>query len=132
MLSVSKEFSDATKRIELYTAMTEVAPAERVPWHRLIREYSVLNNYSMMEQIIKSAENHVGIDSPIHRYKIILLLCKIREVNALSVVDKLAYLGECERLANEGILRFPGDKYTYKIFEKIGRASYELTGSAKN
>lgn len=126
-----KRISDATKRIDLYTAMTEVAPGERVPWHRLIREYSALNDYSMMEQVIRSAENNVGTDSPIHRYKIILLLCKIREVRTLSVVDKLAYLGECERLAHEGVLRFPGDKYTYKIFEKIGRASYELTGSAK-
>jgi hypothetical protein len=69
---------DRDTRMRLYQRLIRIAPAERIPWHRLIREMleAGVDNEAEIEFSIKSAEEAVGNDGPLDRYKARLLVIR--------------------------------------------------------
>lgn len=122
-----QRLADPDRKQALYTRLIDKAPGERIPRHRLIAELLHSENLSAAEQAIVSAERSVGLDSPIHRYKVLLHLRRARGTEGLLEEDRRALVLEARRLAHEGIRRFPKDKYAYTVFEDVGRTFYELT-----
>lgn len=126
-----KRLSQQSDRIELYRALVEKAPGERVPRHRLISELLAAERLDDVEAEIRLALGAVGLDSPIHRSRTRVTVKRAQRIPGLLVEDRIALVKEARRLAYEGVRRFPDDKYSYSVFEEIGWAHYDLTQSVE-
>jgi hypothetical protein len=104
---------DADTRLSLYRALIERAPAERIPWHRLLRELLDDFRFDDMEYELRNAEEAVGSDSPLDRFKVRLLLARAIHAKKISDGDRLAILRRAYELAMVNIERHSADKYTY-------------------
>lgn len=129
----SKEYgigriSDKNRRIVLYQKMINVAPAERIPRHRLISTLLSQNEYLLAEDNIKESIETIGIDPPLHRYKVLAKLIRARDTEGIMKEDRLAILRDAENFARVGIGKFPKDKYAYYVYSDIGFAIADLVG----
>src|SRR5712672_289625 len=79
-------------RERLYRRLVSIVPAERIPWHRLIREKLDQNDITETEYLIRDAAEAAGPDSPIDRYKVRLLVLRSSETPGISTGDRLALL----------------------------------------
>lgn len=102
-------------RINLYEKLIKKAPAERVPWHRLIRETLYNRDIEEIDQVIRRAEESVGVDSPIDRYKVRALIERSKKTQGISDTDRRAMLHQAHELSLKNIGRHPRDKYSYMI-----------------
>jgi hypothetical protein len=117
------------QRIKLYEAIIEKAPGERVPRHRLVRELLNLDMPERAEYALRDAVEAVGLDSPLHRYKVLLLIERAQRSAGLMEEDRVALLMEAKALAHEGIRRYSDDKYSYLIFSRLASAYFGVTKS---
>jgi hypothetical protein len=105
---------DGATRQKLYRRLTEMAPGERIPWHRLIRELIDDENVDEAEHAIRDAEAAVGRDSPIDRYKVRLLVTRARATKRISEQDRIALLRRAYEMAIRNIDHYQWDKFAYK------------------
>jgi len=119
---------DARARIRLYQQLTELS-SNRVPWHRMISAYLSLESLDEMEACIRSAELAVGTDSPIHRYKVLLLLKRAADLKKrLRTDDFVALLYNAWGLAQEGVQRWSDNKHSYLTLADVAEAIAQETG----
>ena len=104
---------DRETRKTLYKRLIEIAPGERIPWHRLIRELLQEGNLEETEYTIRDAEDAAGADAPIARYKVRLLIVRARRTEGISESDRIALLRKAYELALNNIDRHKSDKYSY-------------------
>jgi NAD-dependent SIR2 family protein deacetylase/GTPase SAR1 family protein len=106
---------DAETRRNLYSQLTTLAPGERIPWHRLIRELLNASDYETTEYVIRDAEEAAGVDAPIARFKIRLIVARALNSRNISKSDRLAMLRHAyeEAMRNTEHNRF--DKYSYSV-----------------
>ncbi|NOJ40329.1 SIR2 family protein [Bradyrhizobium australiense] len=106
---------DAKTRKALYSKLTALAPGERIPWHRLIRELLNEGDYENTEYVIRDAEAAVGVDAPIARFKIRLIVARATHTKGISRPDRLAMLRHAYEQAakNAEINRL--DKYSFSV-----------------
>ena len=104
---------DGETRKGLYKRLIEIAPGERIPWHRLIRELLQEGNLDETEYTIRNAEYAAGSDAPIDRYKVRLLIVRARRTEGISGIDRTALLRKAYELALNNIDRHKRDKYSY-------------------
>lgn len=105
---------DHATRRRLFRKLIDVAPGERIPWHRLIRELLDNGSVDETEYAIRNAEDAVGADGPLDRYKIRLLLLRVERTERISDSDRLALLRRAYELALTHIERHRDDKLTYR------------------
>ena len=105
---------DAEVRKKLYRQLINVSPAERIPWHRLIRELLEDSALEETEYLIRDAMEAVGQDAPIDRYRVRLLVARAEYTTGISPEDKLALLRKAYELAQKNINRHKSDKYSYR------------------
>lgn len=107
--------ADAKTRKDLYSKLTVLAPGERIPWHRLIRELLNEGDYETTEYVIRDAETAVGVDAPIARFKIRLIVARATHTKGISRPDRLAMLRHAYEQAakNAEINRL--DKYSFYV-----------------
>jgi GTPase SAR1 family protein len=105
---------DPTTRMELYRELIRIAPAERIPWHRLIRELLDAEALEDTEYTIRDSIEAVGADAPIDRYKVRLLILRSEITPRISDSDRLALLRKAYELAVKNISRHRTDKYSYR------------------
>ena len=106
-------FGDRETRKSLYKRLIEIAPGERIPWHRLIRELLQEGNLEETEYTIRNAEDAAGADAPIARYRVRLLIVRARRTEGISKNDRIALLRKAYELALNNIDRHKWDKYSY-------------------
>jgi SIR2-like domain len=105
---------DSKTRKNLYRRLIEVAPGERIPWHRLIRELLNEGDLDEAEFTIRAAEEAVRIDAPLSRYKVRLLVMRAQKTKGISNSDRLALLRKAYELARRNIDHFHWDKFSYR------------------
>ena len=127
-----KSLVDLDHQLDIYKRLIALAPGERVPYHRQIS--ALLNNNARLdltEQAIRQAEEAVGLDSVINRYKVIHLIQRAERTEGILREDRLAMLRNAETIAVNGIKTFSNDKYSYTTYAIVGIAVANLSGDLK-
>jgi hypothetical protein len=106
-------------RKDLYRRLIAVAPGERIPWHRLIREFLNEGAFEEAEYAIRDAIGAVGADAPIDRYRVRLLLARAEFSSGISPSDRLALLRRAYEAARINIDRHAADKYSYRVLCEV-------------
>jgi hypothetical protein len=99
--------------VKLYRSLVALAPGERIPWHRLIRELLNEGELEDTEYVIRNAVEAAGADSPIERYKVRLLLVRAEKTPKISDDDRLALIRRAHELALSNVRRYKWDKFSY-------------------
>lgn len=107
--------ADSVRRKALYRDLIELAPAERSPWHRLIRELLDERQFEDVEYVIRDAIEAVGQDAPIDRFRVRLLMLRAEHTPGLADKDRMAILRKAYETAKSNVLRHANDKYSYRI-----------------
>ena len=105
-----------------------MVPSERVPRHRLITALIEMERYDDAEMEINEALRIVKRDPPLQHYKVRLNIAKALNQEGLMKEDRIALLRHAERLAQEGIERFPDDKRAYMTYADVGEAVMRVAG----
>lgn len=116
--------SDIEQQNELLAILTKVAPGERVPRHRLIRNLLTKEEIEAAERQIELAEREIGGDAPMHRYKIKASLIRSRRFEKLRPEDRYATLLRAKDLAIKGCETYPDDKYNFITLCDVGFEIY--------
>lgn len=104
---------EASIRRGLYKRLISVAPGERIPWHRLIRELLEEGDLEQVEFAIRDAQDSVGADAPIDRYKVRLLIARSAKTRGISDADRLALMRKAYELAKRNTEIHALDKHSY-------------------
>jgi SIR2-like domain len=113
----------------LFRKLMSIAPSERVPRHRLIRNLIEAGSYEKAETEIRIFEKDFGIDGPVYRYKVQLLLARAQHAPGLLPEDRLQILESAKTVALVGIVRFPLNKTLLAAYAEVGVEYYRRTGS---
>ncbi|WFU53617.1 SIR2 family protein [Bradyrhizobium pachyrhizi] len=113
----------------LYRKLMSLAPSERVPRHRLIRNLIGAGAYEKAETEIRIFEKDFGADGPVYRYKVQLLLARAVRVPGILPEDRLQILDSAREMALLGISRFPLNKTLLTAYADVGVEYYRRTSS---
>jgi len=106
---------------ELLRQMISIAPGERIPRHRLIRNLIDSEEYEKAETEIRIFENDFsGKDGTVQRYKISLLYSRAMQSQGILLEDRKAILDEALGLAKIAITKFPTHKYILSTYAELG------------
>lgn len=117
---------DPSDRANLYRRIVDILPADRVARHRLVRELIESERYGDAEAELKSAVDDVGLDPPLLRYGVKLLILRSRGPGILDG-DRRAILKAALADAERGMASFRDSKYMYFAAADVGEEWYELT-----
>lgn len=120
------------KRVQntLLRKMMSVAPGERVPRHRLIRNLISLGDYEQADTEIRIFEKDFHRDGPVARYKVTLLTARAINAPGLMEEDRVAILSQAANLAAASAQRYPGNKNVLAAYCEVGVELFKRTGSA--
>lgn len=113
----------------LFRKLMSLAPSERVPRHRLIRNLIGAGAYDKAETEIRIFEKDFGADGPVYRYKVQLLLARAVHVPGILAEDRLKILESAREMALLGINRFPLNKTLLTAYADVGVEYYRRTSS---
>jgi hypothetical protein len=113
----------------LLRMMMSVAPGERVPRHRLIRNLIEAGEYEKADTEIRVFERDFSADGPVYRYKVNLLVARAVHSPGLMVEDRIRILEDGRALAITGIGRFPHNKALLAAYADLGVEHYRRSGS---
>lgn len=120
---------DKTKQNTLLRRMMSIAPGERVPRHRLIRNLIDLGDFEKAESEIRIFEKDFGKDGSVARYRISLMIARASSANRLPIEDRIVILGEARELAVAAVARFESNKYVLSTYCDLGVETFKLTGN---
>ncbi len=120
---------DKDTQNRLYRKLMSIAPSERVPRHRLIRNMIDAVAYDKAETEIRIFENDFGADGPVYRYKVLLLLSRAQHAPGILQEDRIQILERAKEMALLAISRFPLNKTLLAAYAEVGVEFYRLTRS---
>jgi hypothetical protein len=120
--------ADKVVQNTLLRKMISVAPGERVPRHRLIRNLIALGDFEQADTEIRIFDKDFGRDGPVARYKVSLLTARAEHTPGIMDEDRLAILGQARELAITSIRRFPQNKNLLASYCDVGLAIFKRTG----
>lgn len=111
----------------LLRKMMSVAPAERVPRHRLIRNLIEMGDFEKAEGEIRIFEKDFGRDAPVTRYRISILTG--RALNAIGILeeDRIAILYQARDASKIAMAKFPDNKLILGAYCEVGIQIYRKT-----
>jgi hypothetical protein len=121
---------DPLERIELYESLADVVPDERVPRHRLVREYIDNGSLDQADASLREAIEEVGYDPPLGRYRVLLLVARAENTEGVLVEDRRALLTQAWKLATEAAAKPRADMYTHFVLWDVAKAFGEVVGDA--
>ncbi|WP_291382963.1 MULTISPECIES: SIR2 family protein [Achromobacter] len=121
--------SDKNVQNNLLRRMMSIAPGERVPRHRLIRNLIALGEFEKAETEIRIYQKDFRREAPIDRYKILLLLARATETKGLQLGDRNVILEQARELAATSAERYDGNKHVLGAYCEVGVHAFKLTGS---
>jgi hypothetical protein len=122
------QIANPEMRIELFRRIIKMVPTERVSRHRLITALIETEQFDDALAEIEDAATTVRRDPPLQRYKVKLFIARAQHQNGLLREDRMALLRNAERLAQDGIERFPHDKRLYLAYADVGEAISRISG----
>ena len=122
-----KRIPDLEVQNKLLAGMISVAPGERVPRHRLIRNLIEMERFEHAEAEIRLFTKDFQEDGPVHRYRVILALERARRSSGLLEEDRLVILDRARELAAIGVDRFVGNKSMLSAYCEVGIEIYKRT-----
>lgn len=111
---------DKQQRNKLLRKMISVAPGERVPRHRLIRNLIDINELEKADTEIRLFEHDFKADGPVHRFKIMLLLARAERTPGILDEDRLAILEKARSLAVHASDRYQDNKDIMRTYCEVG------------
>lgn len=118
---------DKHVRNKLLRKMISIAPGERVPRHRLIRNLIDINELEKADTEIRLFENDFKADGPVHRFKIMLLLARAERTLGILDEDRIAILDKARALASHAVDRYKDNKDIMRIFCDVGIEVFKKT-----
>lgn len=91
----------------LYGKIISLAPAERIPRHRLIRNLIEMGSFERAEAEIRIFEKDFRQDGPVARYKVRLLVARALNSEGLMIEDRVAILQSAKEAALAAVNRNP-------------------------
>jgi hypothetical protein len=112
----------------LLRKMISVAPGERVPRHRLMRNLIEMGEFEKAGAEIRIFEKDFGNDAPTTRYKIKLLIGRAIADSGILDEDRVAILRQARDASLAAIARFPAHKGVLGVYCEVGVELYRKTG----
>lgn len=119
---------DKSVQNTLLRKMMSVAPGERIPRHRLIRNLIEMGEFEKAETEIRLFDKDFGGDGPVFRYKVNLLVARAIRTSGIMEEDRLAILEKAREMAIVGISRYPNNKNMLAAYCDVGIELYRRTG----
>jgi ABC-type oligopeptide transport system ATPase subunit len=119
-----RRLPDRQTQNTLLRKMMSIAPGERVPRHRLIRNLIEAGEFEKAEAEIRIFSKDFKTDGPITRYKINLLTVRAAKTPGILKEDRLVILGQARDLAKSGSLRYPNNKHVLGAYCEVGLEVY--------
>ncbi|MEY9234084.1 hypothetical protein ABIF68_002531 [Bradyrhizobium japonicum] len=119
--------TDKKEQNTLLRMMLSVAPKERVPRHRLIRNLITLGEYDQAETEIRLFERDFRLDGPAARYKIDLAVARAVRSPGLMDEDRVVLLDRARELASASAQRFKLNKAVLTAYCEVGLEIARLT-----
>lgn len=119
--------SDKSIQNRLLRKMMSIAPGERVPRHRLIRNLIEMGEFEKAESEIRIFETDFGRDAPITRYKINILIGRALNSPGILEEDRVAILFQARDSAKSAILKYPDNKLILSAYCEVGVQIYKKT-----
>ena len=110
----------------LLRQMISVAPGERVPRHRLIRNLVELGRYDQAEAEIRTFQNDFGLDGPATRYRINLATARALKSPGLMLEDRRFQINSAKELAASAAAKYRYNKSILIAFCEVGIGAYKL------
>lgn len=104
----------------LLRKMMSIAPGERVPRHRLIRNLIGMGEFEKADTEIRVFENDFRTDGPVARYKVQLLIARATSTPGLMEEDRETILRQAGAFAENAIRRFPNNKSLLAVYCEVG------------
>jgi hypothetical protein len=114
----------------LLRKMMSIAPRERVPRHRLIRNLIDLEQFDPADAEIRIFENDFKPEGPVTRYKINLATERAVRSRGLLHEDRLVLIDKASEMAASAVRRFRSNKAILTAYCEVGLAAARLTGSS--
>lgn len=121
--------SDKNIQNRLLRKMMSIAPAERVPRHRLIRNLISMGEFEKAEGEIRIFEKDFKRDAPITRYKIQILIGRAQGAVGILEEDRVAILFQARDSAKIAINQFPDNKLILSAYCEVGVQIYKRTSN---
>ena len=112
----------------LLRKMISIAPGERVPRHRLIRNLIDMGDFEKAEGEIRIFDKDFGRDAPVTRYRLKILIGRALGTPGILKEDRVAILGQARDAALTAISRMPDHKLILGVYCEIGIELYRLVG----
>ncbi|WP_094838951.1 SIR2 family NAD-dependent protein deacylase [Bordetella genomosp. 4] len=115
----------------LLRRMMSIAPGERVPRHRLIRNLISIGEFEKADTEIRIYEKDFKREASVDRYKVLLLIARATETKGLLKEDRMVILEQARELAAAAADRYEGNKYVLGAYCEVGVHAFKLSGSHK-
>ena len=114
----------------LLRKMISVAPGERVPRHRLIRNLIELGHFDAADTEIKTFRSDFKIDAPTTRYLINLATARAVRAKGLMEEDRVVLIRKAEEIAIEASRKYKNVKGVLVAYCEVGIETAKLTRSS--
>jgi hypothetical protein len=121
--------TDRSKQNRLLRKILSIAPRERVPRHRLIRNLIALGEYEPAETEIRLFQNDFKLDGPAARYKIDLATARAVRTPGLTREDRVFLLERAREIAAGAANKFRGNKSVLTAYCEVGLELARLGGN---
>lgn len=118
---------DKNTQNRLLRKMMSIAPGERVPRHRLIRNLIQMGEFEKADAEIRIFEKDFGNDAPITRYRIKILVGRAVETPGILDEDRVAILRQARDASLMAISKFSTHKLILGAFCEVGIEYYKRT-----
>ncbi|MEQ1639051.1 MAG: SIR2 family protein [Methylococcales bacterium] len=108
----------------LLRKMMSVAPAERVPRHKLIRNLIEMGDFEKAEGEIRIFEKDFGRDAPVTRYRINILIGRALHSVGILEEDRIAILYQARDASKIALAKFPDNKTILGAYCEVGIQIY--------
>ena len=113
---------------ELLRMMISIAPRERVSRHRLISNLIRQGSFADAETEIRVFENDLGVDGPVRRHKVRLILERAVSAPGLLAEDRATLLNKALDQAQNLVDASPQDTYCLKLLGDVCFEIFRFTG----
>lgn len=120
---------DKSVQNRLLRKMMSIAPGERVPRHRLIKNLLDEGDFAKVETEIRIFQKDFKRDGPITRYKINLIVARATRSSGLMLEDRLTILEDARSVAAAATDSFKNHKGIMRAYCEVGIELYRLSGS---
>lgn len=125
------KIADKEEQNKLLRKMISVAPGERVPRHRLIRNLIELGQFERAETEIRLFRNDFGLDGPAVRYQIDLATARAVRSPGLLHEDRVVLLAKAREIAESAVSRYQMNKAIIVAYCELGIETARLTGKSE-